>query len=195
MAEVVVLRSGYAVTDASGKLRAGGTISLVSSAGVRIVVDTGGPSDRAALLDALGERALQADQVQYVVCTHGHADHVGNNNLFAGATFFIGRDRSVGDVFEDVDYASGPYAITPEVQVIATPGHTSEDLSVVVQTAGGVVALVGDLFEDAADAGADTWVQFSRDPGRQRRSRADILAIADFIVPGHGGRFAVREVC
>jgi glyoxylase-like metal-dependent hydrolase (beta-lactamase superfamily II) len=76
---------------------------------------------------------------------------------------------------------------------MATPGHTSEDLSVLVSTSDGVVAIVGDLFENADDQVGDAWTRFSRDPLEQRRHRAAILSRADFIVPGHGDRFATRR--
>jgi glyoxylase-like metal-dependent hydrolase (beta-lactamase superfamily II) len=188
MAEVVVLRSGYARVETDGVTRAGGSVALVLSER-RIIVDTGGPSERSVILGALARNGLVPEQIDCVVCTHGHTDHVGNNNLFPGATFFMGGDCSRGDRFREVDYASGPLEIAPDVQVTATPGHTSEDLSVVVRTARGVVAIVGDLFEDANDALGDRWAAFSRDPVRQRRSRAEILAIADCIVPGHGEPF------
>jgi glyoxylase-like metal-dependent hydrolase (beta-lactamase superfamily II) len=79
--------------------------------------------------------------------------------------------------------------IADGVQIIATPGHTSEDISVLVTTERGVVAIVGDLFENADDDRDESWVRFSRDPRRQRTHRAEILSIADLIVPGHGDMF------
>jgi glyoxylase-like metal-dependent hydrolase (beta-lactamase superfamily II) len=99
----------------------------------------------------------------------------------------MGRDRSVRDEFRPLDL---PLELTPEVRVVATPGHTPEDLSVLVRTPRGVVAIVGDLFESASDA--EVWVQHSQDPERQRHSRAEVLQVADFIVPGHGDMFATR---
>jgi glyoxylase-like metal-dependent hydrolase (beta-lactamase superfamily II) len=173
-------------------LRAGGTVTLVL-ADVRILVDTGGPSDREVILSALAEQGLTPDQIDVVICTHGHTDHVGNNNLFPAATFLMGQDRSVGDAFSALDFSGGPCTIAAGVRVQATPGHTSEDISVLVETPEGLVAVTGDLFEDVDDSGEETWVHFSRDPERQRRSRAEILALADFIVPGHGGIFSARR--
>jgi glyoxylase-like metal-dependent hydrolase (beta-lactamase superfamily II) len=189
MAEVVVLRPGYASAESSGTLRAGATVTLVI-ADARIIVDTGGPAERSLIIAALAEHGLNPEDIDYVVCTHGHIDHVGNNNLFPRATFLAGADRSVGDHFSSLDLSHGPVAVTVGVRVVATPGHTSEDISVLVDTDRGVVAIVGDLFENGVDANAHTWVAFSRDPHQQRRSRAAILAIADFIVPGHGDIFA-----
>uniref|UniRef100_A0A182KCJ5 Metallo-beta-lactamase domain-containing protein 1 n=1 Tax=Anopheles christyi TaxID=43041 RepID=A0A182KCJ5_9DIPT len=33
----------------------------------------------------LQEHQLHPDDIDYVVSTHGHSDHLGNNNLFLGA--------------------------------------------------------------------------------------------------------------
>jgi hypothetical protein len=57
MAEVVILRPGYAFADPSGTLRAGATVSLII-ADVKILVDTGGPAERSVIIDALACHGL-----------------------------------------------------------------------------------------------------------------------------------------
>jgi glyoxylase-like metal-dependent hydrolase (beta-lactamase superfamily II) len=192
-AEVVVLRPGYARVESDGSVRAGGTVSLVVSGEVRIIVDTGGPHEGHLIVEALARHGLRPEQINNVVCTHGHIDHVGNNSLFAGATFFMGEDRSVGDRFETLDLSEGPLTLADGVQIVATPGHTSEDISLLVTTEHDVVAIVGDLFENGEDRDGEGWIRFSRDPPRQRRHRAEILSVADFIVPGHGDVFSTSR--
>jgi glyoxylase-like metal-dependent hydrolase (beta-lactamase superfamily II) len=41
--------------------------------------------------------------------------------------------------------------VDDEVEVMPTPGHTGQDISVIVRTEEGVVAIVGDLFECGQD--------------------------------------------
>lgn len=187
--EVSVLRAGYATPLGPTRQRAGGTITLVTGP-TRLIVDTGGPQERGVLLDGLKSRGISAAEIDFVVCTHGHGDHVGNNNLFPDATFIVCYDVCRHDVFSFHDFRGGrPYVIDEGVEVIPTPGHTAEDVSVMVRTAAGVYAITGDLFEHGGDE--EQWAAFSTDPEQQRGHRRKILGLADVVVPGHGPAFAV----
>jgi glyoxylase-like metal-dependent hydrolase (beta-lactamase superfamily II) len=189
---VHVLREGYCIPAGAGSSRADGTITLLTGAH-KVLVDTGGPWDRDVLLAGLEQERLTPGEIDHVVCTHGHSDHVGNIGLFPHATMVVSHDVSRGDLYTEHPFASGePYRIDDAVEVIATPGHTSQDVSVVVRTAEGVYVVAGDLFESREDLEDETlWRANSEDPERQAESRALVLGIADFVVPGHGGAFAV----
>ena len=91
------------------------------------------------------------------------------------------------------DFARGtPYRIDDRIEVIPTPGHTARDVSVIVKTKQGVVAIVGDLFECAEDLeNENLWRSSSEMPEMQKTNRERILDLADFIVPGHGEMFRV----
>jgi glyoxylase-like metal-dependent hydrolase (beta-lactamase superfamily II) len=188
MPQVHVLRPGYAHWEPFAKQRAGGTISLVLD-DVKMIVDTGTAIDRQVILDALTQHGLRREDIEYVVCTHGHSDHIGNNNLFPHATFIVGYDLSRGDEYAFIDYSQGAYRINDDIEILYTPGHTSEDISVLATTALGVVAIVGDLFENSQDMSDDSWITFSRDQERQSKNRDMIINLSDFIVPGHGDIF------
>lgn len=192
--EVTILKQGYSHKLGPLQQRADGTITLVRGP-KNIIVDTGGPQDKKAILDALAKEGLRPEDILYVVCTHGHSDHTGNNNLFMDATFIVSHDISRGDLYTFHDFKSGAsYKIDEDVGVVPTPGHTGQDISVLVKTNEGVVAVVGDLFEceqDLEDEGL--WKSSSELPAEQERSRAVVLAAADFIVPGHGEKFRARR--
>ncbi len=74
-----------------------------------------------------------------------------------------------------------------------TPGHTSEDVSLVFQTKEEITGVAaGDLFECEHDTkDSSLWVANSFNPEKQARSRLKILKMAKFIIPGHGPRFNV----
>lgn len=192
--EVKILKPGYARRVGPSQQRADGTITLIKGP-MNIVVDTGGPWDRQNILDALAAEGLGAKDVLYVICTHGHSDHTGNNNLFADATFIVSHDICKGDLYTFHDFKSGmSYMIDEGIEVMPTPGHTGQDISVVVRTREGVIAIVGDLFECEQDlADESLWKTSSENPLEQERNRGRVLAIADFIVPGHGSKFQVKR--
>ncbi|KAG8226969.1 hypothetical protein J437_LFUL009520 [Ladona fulva] len=200
--EVHVLSDGYS-TESNGYFYANCTCSLLIGKH-NIIVDTMNPWSKETIINGLRKYGLSCDDVNYVVCTHGHSDHVGNNNLFLGAKQIVGYDISFENCFFSHDFKHGvPYVIDDEVYVMATPGHTHADVSVVARTkAHGIVAVVGDLFERVEDIeNPSLWREIggSEQPELQETNRAKILKLADHIIPGHGPMFQVtkkmRECC
>lgn len=196
---IVVLRDGYGYTDEAGTYRANGTISLVRipSEGIALLVDTGSPWDRELLIQRLQENGVTPTDVTHVVCTHGHVDHVGNLNVFTMAAHMVSHDIvQEGDKYTIHELTDdNPFVISNNITVIPTPGHTSRDVSVVVRgTDQGVVVVAGDLFECEADLrDSKLWRDNSEFPELHEKSRESVLAIADWIVPGHGSMFKVTR--
>ncbi|KAK8778856.1 hypothetical protein V5799_019806 [Amblyomma americanum] len=137
--DINVIKEGYSLLSKDGRtMVANGTSTLVRGPGFNIIVDTLSAWDR----DFLGARTgltklgVSCDEINYVVCTHGHSDHIGNLNLFQRATHIIGTTVSSGDVYQLCTFENNePYRIATDVQIIPTPGHTLTDVSVVVKTA------------------------------------------------------------
>ncbi|KAM4820505.1 metallo-beta-lactamase domain-containing protein 1 [Thomomys bottae] len=220
---VVVLRRGYAEREGAGAaVCADGSVTLVlprcwASASGRgatlsancgaeaaleeaargpVLVDTGGPWAREALLGALAAQGVGPGDVTLVVGTHGHSDHIGNLGLFPGAALLVSHDFCLpgGRYLPHGLSEERPLCLGPGLEVWATPGHGGRrDVSVAVAgTALGTVVLAGDVFERARDE--DVWRELSEDPVAQERSRQRVLATADVVVPGHGPPFrVVRE--
>jgi glyoxylase-like metal-dependent hydrolase (beta-lactamase superfamily II) len=190
MAEVKVLITGYAIWLEALKQKACGSITLVRGRH-NVIVDTGNVGDGVRIIKLLAKEGLKPEDIHYVVNTHGDIDHVGNNNLFTRATFIashdIVRDQDIFTFFEE------KYEIEPDICIISTPGHSIEDVSVLVKIKNGLVAITGDLFESELDIKDESWKVFSKYPERQVKSRLEILKIADFIVPGHGKIFKVKR--
>ena len=170
---------------------------MITGNGKRIIVDTGSPRDKERLLEKLEQHKVSPQDVDFVVCTHGHVDHVGNLNIFPKAMCMVSHDiLNEEDIYADLpeNFKEGmPYCIDGEnVQVISTPGHTSQDVSVIVRgTEYGTVVICGDLFEHEEDD--ELWEEFSESPEKHRKSRQKVLEIADWIVPGHGKLFRVKK--
>lgn len=213
MNEVIVLNEGYSAMEEGGGegsssvMVANCTCTLIKSHDCNIIVDTMTPWDGDLLLQKLQEHRLAPDDISWVVSTHGHSDHLGNNNLFLSARHIVGTNISQRNRYFIHDFTSAPYRLSPTIEVVATPGHTLSCVSLLIRdgtiavnpestgAATSTIAIVGDLFERAEDiADSDLWLDAgSEDPTGQRRNRAKMAAMADFIVPGHGPAFAVTD--
>ncbi|NXU46848.1 MBLC1 protein, partial [Drymodes brunneopygia] len=193
---VRVLRPGFCHPNPDGSSRADGSVTLVSGGPLTVLVDTGGPWLRPLLPALLQSQGVSPSDVTHVIVTHGHSDHVGNINLFPGATTLVGFDLSRGEgLYLPQGLSRGvPLVLHPgHLEVTPTPGHTRAHVSLVaLGTSLGTVAVAGDVFERRGDDGE--WQELSEDPEEQKRSRGRLVALADVIVPGHGEPFrVVRE--
>jgi len=183
-------------TGAANAWMACGSVTLVKQGSLNILVDCGSPWDSARLVDELKRHDVHPRNVQYVVCTHGHIDHIGNLNLFTESQILLDTDFGTKPGFYGTHNYAGDRAfpISEHIDVILTPGHTHRDLSVIVRNVEdrGTIVIAGDLFESEADLENDQlWQQTSYDPKLQAQSRRLVLEMADWIVPGHGPVFQV----
>lgn len=183
-ARLDVLFTGY-VGD-----RVAGTVSLVRDADRVTVVDPGMVPDRASILRPLAELGVQPGDVTDVVISHHHPDHTVNIALFGGDGGVPVHDFQAvysGDVCER--RSADGVDLTPSVRLLTTPGHTPQDLTVLVGTADGVVALTHVWWnEDGPDADP-----YAPDADLLRTQRERLAGLVDRVVPGHGAPFDVRR--
>jgi glyoxylase-like metal-dependent hydrolase (beta-lactamase superfamily II) len=92
-----------------------------------------------------------------------------------------------GDLWQSRD-ADGA-ELSPSIKLIATPGHTDQDISTVAATADEVYVCTHAWW--GADGPADD--PFSPDRAVLSASRQRILDIATVIIPGHGPSFRPDE--
>ncbi|KAL6725032.1 hypothetical protein Aduo_019857 [Ancylostoma duodenale] len=148
------------------------------------------------MFPGLSSRSITPGEVQLVITTHGHPDHFGQGNFFPNARHFFGSYEYADDNFIRTElHVNESMRITTNVELWNTPGHTAQDITVMVSNVPccGTVAVVGDLFYDEADALNQTseWFNDAWDPIVGKRNRYKVICQADFIVPGHGKLFRV----
>jgi glyoxylase-like metal-dependent hydrolase (beta-lactamase superfamily II) len=186
---------------------------LVCSEGRTVLIDTGmGPEGSplseafrlaGALMEALDAAGTRPDDIDIVVLTHLHPDHVGGN--LRGATAAFPRARYVvpevdWDYFHlpevqahfpfpfvdetitplkrlgALDLITGEHALTGELTVIPTPGHTPGHSSLRIDSAGERVLLIADALLHPAQVTEPDWISmFDTDPEQERRTRHELL--------------------
>lgn len=160
----------------------------VRSSGKTIVIDTGlGPGPHPWLRNAKGnlindmkEKDLDPADVDVVLHTHLHTDHVGwnmtdGNPTFPNATYY--GPQKDWDYFSQMLAANpqiaaqiaplkdlgklelydGEFAVTPEVTTVPTPGHTPGHCSVLVNSGGDKIFIVGDVAHHPAQVDRTDW--------------------------------------
>jgi glyoxylase-like metal-dependent hydrolase (beta-lactamase superfamily II) len=177
-ARLDVLFTGYADD------RVAGTVSLIREGDRVIVVDPGMVPSRAAILDPLKGLGVAPGDVTDVVLSHHHPDHTVNIALFGEVPVHDFQAVYLRDEW-DARPADG-VNLTPSVRLLATPGHTPQDLSVLVGTDHGIAALTHLWWADEGPLEDP----YALDAGLLRTQRERVLAVADRVVPGHGAPFA-----
>jgi glyoxylase-like metal-dependent hydrolase (beta-lactamase superfamily II) len=160
-----------------------GTVSLVRDGDRIVVVDPGMVADRDRILGPLRDLGVDPGSVTDIVVSHHHLDHTVNIALFPAVAVHDFQSVIEGDRFTRRD-ADG-VQLTPGIRLLATPGHTAQDITTLVGTAGDVVAFTHLWW--TADGPADD--PYAPDRDRLRRERERVLALATLVVPGHGPPF------
>jgi glyoxylase-like metal-dependent hydrolase (beta-lactamase superfamily II) len=182
-------------------------------------------------LDDLAEAGFARETIDTVVCTHLHVDHVGWNTLkigsrwvptFPNARYLVVRsewehwskeeDRTFGDVLGDsvrpifeaglVDLVEPGHALTDEVALEPTPGHTPGHVSVRIRSGGREAVITGDLMHHPAQCAHPGWASSADvDPEAARTTRRafleaqagrPVLVIGTHFAGPHAGRI-VRD--
>jgi glyoxylase-like metal-dependent hydrolase (beta-lactamase superfamily II) len=177
-ARLDVLVEGYARLP-----HVAGTVSLVRDAGRVVVVDPGMVADRELILRPLRELGVAPEDVTDVVLSHHHLDHTLNVALFPVVPVHDFQSVIEGDVF--TRRAADGVEITPSVRLLATPGHTPQDVTTLVGTADDVVALTHLWW--TGEGPADD--PYAPDRDELRRQRERVLETVTLVVPGHGPAF------
>jgi N-acyl homoserine lactone hydrolase len=154
--------------------------------------------DIEARLASLGVRLRDID---YVINTHLHFDHAGNNALFPHAIFFVQREQyefAFGHPFYPNQYwnlsslryelLDGDSELFDGVEVISTPGHVPGHQSVIVRSETERYVVCGDALYAPDNFDLDNW-DCQDDPATARASAYLLKDIAEgegaVLVYGH----------
>ncbi|MFA5931594.1 MAG: MBL fold metallo-hydrolase [archaeon] len=193
MAEVIVLVEGYARSKGDYYEASGSTV-LIKDNGKKILVDPG--CNEKLLLNALKKQKLSLKDIDCIFLSHYHVDHILNLRLFPK------KDVLDGDIIYrgDKEYSFSKTIPGTTIEVIPTPGHAHEEVTLLVKTKKGVVAVAEDLWwweEGRQKTDLKSLLElkdsFVKNEEQLKKSRELILSKADWIIPGHGKMFKVPK--
>ena len=160
-----------------------GTVSLVRDAGRVVVVDPGMVADRDLILRPLRALGVEPEDVTDVVVSHHHLDHTVNIALFPVVPVHDFQSVIEGDTF--TRRAAEGFELTPSVRLLATPGHTPQDVTTLVGTPDEIAALTHLWWTEEGPADDP----FAPDRALLQQQRERVLQLATLVVPGHGAPF------
>ena len=189
--KVVVILPGVLVRTETGIiLDARSSVTLIRSEGLNILADTSLGVNRAILLQALQAQNLTPENINIIVNTHCHRDHVGNNEIFPQARIYAHQACIQKHNFIKIN--SFPYSLTREIEIWETPGHSWDSITILVKL-DKVYAITGDAIP--LKGNYENWIPpvIHVDAARAIESMKRIAEIADIIIPGHDSPFPIKK--
>ena len=145
------------------------------------------PIEQGDLLSALASLSIEPGEIDIVINSHLHADHCGWNTIeqdenviptFPKARYLIQRgeweaaiepnERTRATYLEEnfrpleesgqLELVDGEMAVTPEITMISTPGHTEDHASIILSSAGETGIYIGDMVQHHVQLERTAWV-------------------------------------
>ncbi len=184
MANVRIIIEGYfSQDDPNGAACC--TISLIEDEDIKMIVDPGTVKSQQIIIDSLKDVGLEINDINFVCITHSHLDHYRNIGMFPKA-----RSLDFWGIWEGDKVKDWTPQFSQNIEIIKTPGHNYDGITLLVNTDKGKVVICGDVFWKENYPKMDPYASDSK---LLKKSRKKVLEIADWIVPGHAGMFQVKK--
>jgi glyoxylase-like metal-dependent hydrolase (beta-lactamase superfamily II) len=185
------------------------TVILFPLANSWALFDTGHYSDRALLLHTLKTNQIDPAEIEMVVLSHLHFDHVLNASLFKNASILVCRseldyarmvsdgkikDPSIPDFWsfllqdKDIQLVEDSLEIEPGIEFVNLPGHTPGCLAMFYQQQT-TVAVCGDVIKNGWEAITAKAGSAGVDDHKIVENVEYIINRAEVIIPGHDRPF------
>lgn len=185
MAEVKIILEGYTSADGPGNEATCCTISFVGDGEISMIVDPGTAMSQQTIVDKLKENGFKIDDINFVCITHSHMDHYRNIGMFPNA-----KSLDFWGIWDGDKVKDWTPQFSKNIEIIKTPGHNYDGITLLVNTDKGKVAVCGDVFWKENYPEIDPYASDSK---LLKESRKKVLELTDWIVPGHAGIYKVKK--
>lgn len=154
---------------------------------------------------ALGRVGVTPEEIELVIFTHLHFDHIGNTGLLPNAKFICQREelgwavapphwemayhpafaKYIVGVSERIEVVEGEAEIEKGITALKLGGHTPGSQAVLVETSGGIVAMAGDNVYLQENLDRNAPIGFFFNLKECVAALHTLRARADIILPGH----------
>jgi glyoxylase-like metal-dependent hydrolase (beta-lactamase superfamily II) len=187
-----------------------GDINEVSSMQSRYGVDfVASRSPDQDLVAGLARHGVKPEEIDIVILTHLHFDHVGNNELFPNAKFIVQKDElpqaekpphfcmfyypeysyKIDMIRDRLEVIDGDYQLEPLVRLVKIGGHTPGCMVVMVETDLGTVCLTSDVMYNYKNLEMNWPMGSFWDLPDLMKGYERIRRESDVIVPEHDWKF------
>lgn len=174
---------------------------LIRTQGLKILVDLGSYPSRRYLISALKEKDVEPSEIDMVLLTHLHHDHVAAIDAFPQALFVYSRIEWEYANLTD-EYAVNKSSlmflhayrrrliekdgeeIIPGINAIYTPGHTPGCVSYIIDVKGEKWVIAGDAIKNRGELLSGN-VEMTADSRVSYESIQKVKKIANRVLPGH----------
>jgi len=175
----------------------------------RLLVDSAHNGRRPRLIDALDRLGLTPLDIDYVVTTHAHWDHIQNHDLFLNATQLIHPDERryahapaiddwatpswTGYILEQLatEEVGDGYEVFPGATIVELAGHSIGSIGLAVETDQGLALVAGDALHVSMVATTETNPLVFWDEQAATEAIRRVKKMADVIYPAHDAPFKI----
>lgn len=163
----------------------GSIVYLLELANNKILIDTSSKENSGELIQELKKLNTNPEDINIIILTHGHYDHVENINLFPNAKIYGNFKKIINRNHEQIEEAKiAPISKTknsiPELEIISTPGHTEGDIVILYKN----ILFSGDTIFNGGYIGRNDFPE--SDIEKQKKSLEKVSKLKfDILCPGH----------
>lgn len=94
----------------------GSCVYLIKINNKNILIDSSSKDAKEELISDLKSLKINPKEINALIITHNHYDHIENLDLFTNAKIYLPEELSENSIIKEI----------PEMKIIKTPGHTPE---------------------------------------------------------------------